>query len=116
MLPVTSAVGWLVKYALISRTSSPETLRTISDWTIRPRVLALGGVAAVVSVGGEVKQYQVLLDPQRMVAYGITIEEVRQALTSANQNVPGAFVHQAGTEFVVSTMGRIKTLDDIKKH
>lgn len=115
MLPVTSAVGWLVKYALISRTASPETLRTISDWTIRPRVLALGGVAAVVSVGGEVKQYQVLLDPQRMVAYGITIEEVRQALTSANQNVPGAFVHQAGTEFVVSTMGRIKTLDDIKK-
>lgn len=115
MVPVTSAVGWLIKYALVSRTASPELLRTISDWTIRPRILALGGVAAVVSTGGEVKQYQVQLDPQRMLAYGITVEEVRQALAAGNQNVPGAFVHQAGTEFVVSTIGRIKTLDDIKK-
>ncbi|HGV3262091.1 TPA: efflux RND transporter permease subunit [Legionella pneumophila] len=115
MLPVTSAVGWLLKYALVSHTASPETLRTISDWTIRPRLLALGGVASVVSLGGEVKQYQVQLDPKRMLAYGITVEEVRQALATGNQNVPGAFVHQGGTEFVVSTIGRIKTLDDIKK-
>ncbi|MCE0722755.1 efflux RND transporter permease subunit [Legionella resiliens] len=115
MLPVTSAVGWLLKYALISRTASPETLRTLSDWTIRPRLLALGGVASVVSLGGEVKQYQVQLEPKRMLAYGITVEEVRQALATGNQNVPGAFVHQAGTEFVVSTIGRIKTLEDIKK-
>ncbi|KTD21237.1 efflux RND transporter permease subunit [Legionella londiniensis] len=115
MLPVISAVGWMVKYALVSRTASPETLRTISDWTIRPRILALGGVASVVSVGGEVKQYQVQLQPQRMLAYGVTVEEVRSVLATANQNVPGAFIHQAGTEFVVGTMGRIKTLDDIKK-
>ncbi|HGC5859507.1 TPA: efflux RND transporter permease subunit, partial [Legionella pneumophila] len=115
MLPVTSAVGWLLKYALVSGSASPETLRTISDWTIRPRLLALGGVASVVSLGGEVKQYQVRLIPSRMLAYGITVEEVRQALTTGNQNVPGAFVHQAGTEFVVSTIGRIKTLKDIKK-
>ncbi|HAU0150319.1 TPA: efflux RND transporter permease subunit [Legionella pneumophila] len=115
MLPVTSAVGWLLKYALVSHTASPETLRTISDWTIRPRLLALGGVASVVSLGGEVKQYQVQIDPKRMLAYGITVEEVRQALATGNQNVPGAFVHQGGTEFVVSTIGRIKTLDDIKK-
>ncbi|KTD71767.1 chemiosmotic efflux system protein A-like protein [Legionella steelei] len=115
MLPVTSAVGWLVKYALVSDTASPETLRTISDWTIRPRILALGGVASVVSIGGEVKQYQVRLIPERMLAYRITVEEVRQALTSANQNVPGAFLHQAGTEMVVGTMGRIQSLADIKK-
>ncbi|HRD70530.1 MAG TPA: efflux RND transporter permease subunit [Legionella sp.] len=115
MLPVTSAVGWLVKYALISDTASPQTLRTISDWTIRPRILALGGVASVVSIGGEVKQYQVRLIPERMLAYGISIEQVRQALTTANQNVPGAFVHQAGSELVVGTMGRIQSLEDIKK-
>ncbi|KTC66397.1 Cation efflux system protein CzcA (plasmid) [Legionella adelaidensis] len=115
MLPVTSAVGWLVKYALISDTASPETLRTLSDWTIRPRILALGGVASVVSIGGEVKQYQVRLIPERLLAYGITIEEVRQALTTANENVPGAFVNQAGTELVVGTVGRIQSLDDIKK-
>lgn len=115
MLPVTSGVGWLVKYALISDKESPEMLRTLSDWTIRPRLLALGGVASVVALGGEVKQYQVRLLPERLFAYGITIEDVRQALTTANQNVPGAFVHQAGTEFVVATLGRIQTLEDIKK-
>ncbi|STX50155.1 chemiosmotic efflux system protein A-like protein [Legionella busanensis] len=115
MLPVISAVGWLVKYALISDTLSPEALRTLSDWTIRPRLLALGGVASVVSIGGEVKQYQVRLLPERLLAYRITIEDVRQALTTANQNVPGAFVHQAGTEFVVATRGRIQSLEDIKK-
>ncbi len=115
MLPVTSAVGWLVKYALISDTASPQTLRTISDWTISPRILALGGVASVVSIGGEVKQYQVRLIPERMLAYGISIEQVRQALTTANQNVPGAFVHQAGSELVVGTIGRIQSLEDIKK-
>ncbi|MCL9682882.1 efflux RND transporter permease subunit [Legionella maioricensis] len=115
MLPVISAVGWLVKYALVSPTASPETLRTISDWTIRPRILALGGVASVVSLGGEVKQYQVRLLPERMLAYRISVEDVRQALISTNQNVPGAFLHQAGTELVVGTMGRIQSLDDIKK-
>jgi hypothetical protein len=56
MLPVTSAVGWLIKYALTSDTLSPEELRTLSDWEIRPRILALGGIASVVSIGGEVKQ------------------------------------------------------------
>ncbi|STX55483.1 Cation efflux system protein CzcA [Legionella beliardensis] len=115
MLPVTSAVGWLIKYALISDTAGPEVLRTISDWTIRPRLLALGGVASVVSIGGDVKQYQVRLIPERLLAYRITIEEVRQALTTANQNVPGAFVHQSGTELVVGTLGRIQSLEDIKK-
>jgi Cu/Ag efflux pump CusA len=115
MLPVTSAVGWLVKYALISKTASPETLRTISDWTIRPRILALGGVASVVSLGGEVKQYQVRLNPERMLAYRISVEDVRNALETANRNVPGAFLHQAGTELVVAALGRIQTLDDIKK-
>lgn len=115
MLPVTSAVGWLVKYALISKSASPETLRTISDWSIRPRILALGGVASVVSLGGDVKQYQVRIDPERMLAYRISVEEVRQALETTNRNVPGAFLHQSGSELVVEAVGRIKTLDDIKK-
>ncbi|MBA2648034.1 MAG: efflux RND transporter permease subunit [Legionella sp.] len=115
MLPVISAVGWLVKYALISQTATPEELRTLSNWIIRPRLLALGGVASVVSLGGEVKQYQVRLNLERMLAYHISVEDVRTALETSNRNVPGAFVHQAGAEFVVEAQGRIKTLDDIKK-
>ncbi|WP_028388621.1 efflux RND transporter permease subunit [Legionella fairfieldensis] len=114
MLPVTSVVGWLVKYALTSNTVSAEDLRTISEWIIRPRILASGGVASVVSIGGEVKQYQVLLDPARMLAYRISVEEVTQALENSNRNVPGAFLQKSGTELVIGTIGRIKTLDDIK--
>ncbi|MDI9819579.1 MULTISPECIES: efflux RND transporter permease subunit [unclassified Legionella] len=115
MLPVISAVGWMLKYALVSDKFSAEELRTISDWVIRPRLLALGGVASVVSLGGEVKQYQVLLDPSRMLAYRISVEDVREALASSNRNVPGAYLQKSGRELIIGTIGRIKTLDDIRK-
>ena len=114
MLPVTSAVGWLVKYSLVSDTLSPEALRTLSDWEIRPRILSLGGIASVVSIGGEVKQYQVHMDPLRMQSYRVSIEDVRQALQNANTNVPGAFVQGPGQELIVSGVGRITSLDDIR--
>lgn len=113
MLPVTSAVGWLIKYALVSDTMSPEALRTLSDWEIRPRVLALGGIASVVAIGGDVKQYQVRLDPDRMLAYRISAEEVRQALGKSNINVPGAFLQRTGQELIISGVGRIDSLDDV---
>ena len=114
MLPVTSAVGWLLKYALTSDSLSPEELRTLSDWEIRPRILALGGIASVVSIGGEVKQYQVRLDPSRMLAYQVSAEDVRKALEKSNRNVPGAFLQQSGQELIVGGVGRISSLDDLK--
>ena len=114
MLPVTSAVGWLVKYALVSDSLSPEALRTLSDWEIRPRILSLGGIASVVAIGGDVKQYQVRIDPLRMQAYRISLEEVRRALQNANTNVPGAFLEKPGQELIVSGVGRITSLDDIR--
>ncbi len=115
MLPVTSAVGWLVKYALTSNALSAQDLRSLSDWEIAPRMLALGGIASTVSIGGEVKQYQVQLDPTRMLAYQITAEEVRQALEKSNINVPGAFLQKPGQEYIVGAVGRITSLDDIRK-
>ena len=113
MLPVTSAVGWLVKYALTSDTLSPEALRTFSDWEIRPRILGLGGIASVVSMGGDVKQYQVRLDPDRLQAYQISAQDVRQALTKANINVPGAFLQRPAQELIVSATGRVASLEDV---
>ena len=114
MLPITSAVGWLVKYALTSNTVPPEKLRTLSDWEIRPRLLALGGIASVVSIGGEVKQYQVRLDPGRMLAYRISGEDIRRALEKSNSNVPGAFLEKPGQEFIVAGVGRIASLEDLR--
>jgi CzcA family heavy metal efflux pump len=115
MLPITSAVGWMVKYSLQSDTRSPMELRTISDWEIRPRLLALGGVASVVSIGGDVKQYQVLLDPDRLASYHVTVSAVREALEKSNLNVPGGFLQASGQEFIVTGIGRILSLDDVKK-
>ncbi|SRR5579884_1204064 len=115
MLPVTSAVGWLVKYSLTSDTVSPMELRTISDWQIRPRILAIGGVASVVSIGGEVKQYQVLVDPLKLRAYDVTLAQVKEAVEKSNINVPGGFIYRGGAEFAITGAGRINTLDDLKK-
>jgi CzcA family heavy metal efflux pump len=114
MLPITSAVGWMIKYSLQSDTRSLMDLRTISEWEIRPRLLALGGVASVVSIGGEVKQYQVLLDPDRMRAYRLTAEEVRSALAKSNVNAAGAFLTERAQEYVVTGLGRITSLDDVR--
>jgi Cu/Ag efflux pump CusA len=114
MLPITSAVGWMVKYSLQSDTRSPMDLRTISDWEIRPRILALGGVASVVSIGGDVKQYQVLLDPERLASYHVSVQEVREALEKSNLNVPGGFLQAPGQEFIVTGIGRILSLDDVR--
>lgn len=115
MLPVTSAVGWLVKYALTSKTLSPMDLRTISDWQIRPRLLALGGIASVISIGGEIKQYQVRLNPVQMLAFRVSADEVRRALQNANLNVPGAFLQQGAEELVISGQGRARSLEDIRR-
>jgi len=114
MLPITSAVGWMIKYSLESDTRSPMELRTISDWQIRPRILALGGVASVVAIGGEVKQYQVLLDPDRLRAYHVSVAEVREALEKSNINVPGAFLQVPSQEYVVTGVARITSLDDLR--
>ena len=114
MLPITSAVGWMVKYSLESDTRSAMDLRTISDWQIRPRILALGGVASVLSIGGEVKQYQVLLDPDRLRAYHLSVAEVRAALEQSNINVPGAFLERPGQEYVVTGVARVESLDDLR--
>lgn len=115
MLPVTSAVGWMVKYSLTSNKLSPMELRTISDWQIRPRILAIGGVASVVSIGGEVKQYQVLVDPLKLRSYDVTLSQVKDAVEKSNVNVPGGFVYRGGEEFAITGVGRIATLDDLKR-
>jgi len=114
MLPITSAVGWMIKYSLESDTRSPMELRTISDWQIRPRILALGGVASVVAIGGDVKQYQVLLDPDRLRAYHVSVAEVREALEKSNINVPGAFLQVPSQEYIVTGVARITSLDDLR--
>src|SRR5574341_624103 len=79
MLPVSSTVGRMIEYSLTSGTLSPMELRTMSDWQIRPRILAIGGVASVTSMGGEVKQYQVFINPLKLRAFNVTLAQVQEA-------------------------------------
>lgn len=115
MLPITSAVAWLVKFALKSDTVSQMELRTLCDWDVRNRLLAIPGVAAVNCIGGEVKQYQVLLSAERMLNYDVTVSNVVEAVRKANISVPGGFLLQPGREYIVTGAGRITSLDDLKK-
>ncbi len=115
MLPVTSAVSWLVKYALVSDTVSPLELRTIADWDVARRLLSVPGVASVVSIGGGAKQYQVLLSSEKLWHYGVTVRDVSEALRKANVNVPGGFQVREGQELAVTGVGRIRSLDDLRQ-
>src|SRR6516165_6315186 len=86
MMPVSTPVGILLKISLTSGKTSMMDLRTLADWTIRPRLLGVPGVSQVVIFGGEVKQYQVLADPIKLKDYGVSLAEVMTAARRANQN------------------------------
>ncbi|HEY2919566.1 MAG TPA: efflux RND transporter permease subunit, partial [Candidatus Binatia bacterium] len=115
MLPITSAVSWLLKFSLQSDKVSLLDLRTLCDWDIRNRILAIPGIASVVCMGPGPKQYQVLLSSPKLLQYNITVKEVVDALKETNRNVPGGFNVVRGQEFVVTGVGRITSLEDLKK-
>ena len=115
MLPITSAVSWLVKFALQSDKVPLLDLRTLCDWDIRNRLLAIPGVASAVCMGPGPKQYQVLLSSPKLLQYNVTVKDVVEALKETNRNVPGGFNVVSGQEYVVTGVGRISSLEDLKK-
>ena len=98
MLPITSAVSWLVKFALQSDKVPLLDLRTLCDWDIRNRLLAIPGVASAVCMGPGPKQYQVLLSSPKLLQYNVTVKDVVEALRETNRNVPGGFNAVLGYE------------------
>jgi CzcA family heavy metal efflux pump len=115
MLPITSAVSWLLKFSLQSDKVSLLDLRTLCDWDTRNRILSIPGIASVVCMGPGPKQYQVLLSSPKLLQYNISVKEVVEALKETNRNVPGGFNVVRGQEFVVTGVGRITSLEDLKK-
>src|SRR6266568_2458304 len=115
MLPITSAVSWLVKFSLQSDKVPLLDLRTLCDWEIRNRLLSISGVASVVCMGPGPKQYQVLLSSPKLLQYNVTVKEVVEALRETNKNVPGGFNVVPGQEFVVTGVGRVRSLEELKK-
>ena len=114
--PDATGVGWVYEYALVDRTSRHDLsqLRSLQDWFLRYELKSLPGVAEVASIGGMVKQYQVVLDPVRLAAYGVTHQQVVEAIQRANGETGGSVLEMAEAEYMVRASGYLKTLDDFR--
>ena len=99
--PQSSILGELMFVSLTADSTSLQDLRTIADWTVRPRLLATGGVAQVSVLGGEVREYQILLNPGRMRHYGVSLDEVCEAVDGMNGNVAGGILYEYGNEYII---------------
>jgi len=114
--PDATGVSWVYEYALVDRSGRHDLsqLRSIQDWFLRFELKSVPGVAEVASIGGMVKEYQVQLDPAKLVAYGVTQAQVSDALKRANQETGGSVVEMAEAEYVVRATGYLKSLDDFR--
>lgn len=114
--PDATGVGWVFQYALIDRTGQHDLgqLRGIQDWLLRFELKTVAGVAEVASIGGMVRQYQIVLDPERMAAYGIAQSRIAEAVRAANQEAGGGSVEQGEAEHIVRANGYLRTLDDFR--
>src|SRR6202142_4197361 len=113
--PDASSVGWVYQYALVDRSGrhSTDELRSLQDWFLRYGIQATPGVAEVATVGGQAKQFQVQLDPNKMAAYKVSIEAVIGAVKSANSEVGGRLVEYSGREYMVRGRGYVKSTQDL---
>jgi CzcA family heavy metal efflux pump len=118
LAPVSSIMGQIVMLAMWSDDAAvtPMELRTSADWVVRQRLLTIPGVSQVFTMGGQRKQFQVLVDPNAMARYGVTLEQVERAVSESNQNATGGYLDRQGpNELLVRSLGRIQTIDDLQK-
>ena len=114
--PDATGVGWVYEYALEDPTGQHDLaqLRSIQDWYLRYQLQKVPGVSEVASVGGFVKQYQVVVNPNTLASYGIPLSKVKRAIQASNQDVGGRVVEQAETEYMVRGLGYIKSIQDVE--
>ena len=116
MGPITSPIGQLLGITLRSGgATSLAELRSLADWYLRPRLLGVPGVAQVIIIGGDVKQYQVIVDPQRLAQHRISLNEVMQAAAASNQNVGAGFMDNSAQQLVIHGVGRVHSPEDIAR-
>ncbi len=115
--PDATGVGWVYEYVLRDTTGNYDLqqLRSIQDWYLRYELTAVPGVSEVASIGGFVKQYQVIVDPNRLLAYNLPIQKVRAAIQRSNNDVGGRLIEMGETEFMVRGLGYITSLEDLRQ-
>jgi len=112
--PDATGVGWVYQYVLLAKDRTLAELRTLQDWYLRYQINAAPGVSEVASVGGFVQQYQVIVDPARLRAYGITLERIAQVIRGSNRDVGGRVVEMAEAEYMVRGRGYLRGAADIE--
>ena len=114
--PDATGVGWVMQYILADTTGQMNLaqLRSVQDWTVRPALTAVPGVAEIASLGGYEQQYQVIVDPARLLAFNIPLAKVTEAVRASNEDVGGRVLEMSGSEYVVRGRGRFHNLDDIR--
>jgi Cu/Ag efflux pump CusA len=118
LAPISSIMGQIVMLGMWSETgeTGPLQLRTLADWVVRQRLLSIPGVSQVFTMGGGRKQFQVLVDPDALLRYGITLHDVKRACQESNENATGGYLDERGpNELLVRALGRIQTLEDLKQ-
>jgi CzcA family heavy metal efflux pump len=113
LAPVSSIMGEILFIALTSDKHTPIELRTTADTVIRRRVLSVPGVSQVTPIGGGVKQFQVMLSPAKLQAYGVSLSQVTRALAEGNENVSAGFINERSAEWLITVVGRIRSMADI---
>jgi HME family heavy-metal exporter len=111
--PISSIMGQIMMVAVTGDTTSQSALRTISDFTIRRRLMSIKGVSQVIPIGGERLQYQVLVSSEKLRQFNISIDEIDNALQLTNQNTTGGFFNDKGSEVLIRNIARANTLDDL---
>ena len=117
LAPISSIMGEIMLISVTSKDgkTDPLDVRTLADWTIRPRLLTIAGISQVIPIGGGVKQYQALVSPEKLKQFGITIEDVTAALEKSNVNSTGGFVDAQSQEYLVRNLGRFYTIEELKQ-
>lgn len=115
LAPISSVMGSILLVSLSSTDgkTSPLQLRSLADWVVRPRLLSVPGVAQVINIGGGRKQLQVLVDPQKLRQFGVSLESLTRAVEKSNLNTTGGWIERGGREYLVRNLGRVQTPQDI---
>ena len=115
--PDASGVGWIYQYALVDRSGQHDLgqLTSLQNWFLKQELQSVQGVAEVATVGGMVQAYQVVVEPQRLQAYGLTLELIEQTIRSANNEVGGGIISMAEAEYMVRGSGYLQSLDDLRR-
>src|SRR5215207_6799531 len=111
--PISSTMGEIMLISMTSKQTSPMELRSLAYWVVRPRLLGVSGVSQVMIIGGETKQFQVLVDPAKLADYGLSLEQVTEAVAASNANAAGGFLERPNEEFLIRGRARVYSTEDL---